>query len=140
MHNEINQGRTTMRKFTFITCTAFLVLATQAGSFAQGMMPDGVKANGTVLTDAKGMTLYTYDNDKEPGKSSCVDKCLAAWPAAIAPAGTKASGNFSIIKRDDGTQQIAYQGKPLYTFAQDKNPGDIHGDGRGKVWHMVMPE
>ena len=127
-----------MRDFSFATFTGLLLLATAA--FAQGAMPDGIKETGGMLVDAKGMTLYTYDNDKEPGKSSCVDKCLAAWPAAIAPAGTKASGNFSIIKRDDGTQQIAYQGKPLYTFAQDKNPGDIHGDGRGKVWHMVMPE
>jgi predicted lipoprotein with Yx(FWY)xxD motif len=137
MHNEINQGRTTMRKFFFITATAVLLLATQASSFAQGMLPEGVKANGTILTDAKGMTLYTYDNDKEPGKSSCVAQCLANWPAVAAAASAKPMGSWTIIIRDDGSKQLAYKGKPLYTFAHDAKPGDVTGDGRGKIWHTA---
>jgi len=130
----------TMRNFSFAVFTGLLLLAAAAPSFAQGAMPAGVKVTGGMLVDAKGMTLYTYDNDKEAGKSSCVDKCLAAWPAAAVPASTKATGDFSVITRDDGSKQLAYKGKPLYTFVQDKAPGDIHGDGRNKVWRMVMPE
>jgi predicted lipoprotein with Yx(FWY)xxD motif len=113
---------------------AVLALPTFALAADPAMSKDGV------LVDHKGMTLYTYDNDKEAGKSSCVDKCLAAWPAAAVPASTKATGDFSVITRDDGSKQLAYKGKPLYTFVQDKAPGDIHGDGRNKVWRMVMPE
>ena len=126
-----------MRNLSWTSFAGVLLLTT--ASFAQGAMPAGIKETGGMLVDAKGMTLYAYDNDKEPGKSSCVAQCLAAWPAAVASADTKASGDFSVITRDDGTKQIAYKGKPLYTFVQDKNPGDIHGDGRAKVWHMVMP-
>ena len=131
-----------MRNFSLPTFAGVLLFATAsfAPSFAQGAMPGGIKETGGMLVDAKGMTLYTYDNDKEAGKSSCVAQCLVAWPAVTAAADMKATKDFSVITRDDGSKQMAYQGKPLYTYAQDKNPGDIHGDGRGKVWHMVMPE
>ncbi len=129
-----------MRDFSFAALISVLLLAAAAPGFAQGAMPAGIKETGGMLVDAKGMTLYTYDNDKEPGKSSCVAQCLAAWPAVPAPANTKPTKDFSVITRDDGSKQMAYQGKPLYTFVQDKNPGDSHGDGRNKVWRMVMPE
>jgi predicted lipoprotein with Yx(FWY)xxD motif len=128
-----------MRNFSFAALTGILLLATAAPSFAKDAMPAGIKETDGMLVDAKGMTLYTYDNDKEPGKSSCVAKCLENWPAAIAPAGTKPTKDFSVITRDDGARQLAYQGKPLYTFVLDKKPGDIRGDGRNKVWRMVMP-
>ena len=127
-----------MRKLSLAAFAGVLLLT--GASFAQGAMPAGLKVTGGMLVDAKGMTLYTYDNDKDPGKSTCVDKCLAAWPASVAPAGTKPTKDISVITRDDGTKQLAWQGKPLYTFVQDKAPGDMHGDGRGKVWHMVMPD
>jgi predicted lipoprotein with Yx(FWY)xxD motif len=42
-----------------------------------------------------------------------------------------------LIKRDDGTMQWADEGKPLYLFAQDKKPGDVKGDGKNGVWHVV---
>ena len=129
-----------MRDFSFAALISVLLLAAAAPGLAQGAMPAGIKETGGMLVDAKGMTLYTYDNDKEPGKSSCVAQCLAAWPAVTAPPNTKPTKDFSVITRDDGSKQMAYQGKPLYTFVQDKAPGDIHGDGRNKVWRMVMPE
>jgi predicted lipoprotein with Yx(FWY)xxD motif len=43
---------------------------------------------------------------------------------------------WTTIKRDDGKMQWAYDGKPLYTFKNDK-PGEMTGDGKGGVWHMV---
>jgi predicted lipoprotein with Yx(FWY)xxD motif len=47
-------------------------------------------------------------------------------------------GDWTTIARDDGSKQLAYKGKPPYTFAQDAKPGDMTGDGRGKIWHMAM--
>jgi predicted lipoprotein with Yx(FWY)xxD motif len=128
-----------MRNLAFTTFAGVLLLVMQTGSFAQGMMPDSVKTSGGMLTDAKGMTLYTFDNDKEPGKSACNGQCLNNWPALIAAADAKPMGDWTPIARDDGSKQWAYKGKPLYTYAKDAKPGDMTGDGRGKVWHMAAP-
>ena len=94
---------------------------------------------GDVLADAKGMTLYTYDKDKS-GESACTGKCAEAWPPAVAKAGDKPSGDFTTIKRPDGTMQWARDGKPLYTFQGDKKAGDATGDGKGDVWHVAKPD
>ena len=96
-------------------------------------------AAGTVLTDPKGMTLYTYDQDKA-GTSTCVDQCAANWPPVMATTTDKPVGSLTIIKRPDGMLQWADEGKPLYTFIQDKKPGDMTGDKMKDVWHVVKEE
>jgi predicted lipoprotein with Yx(FWY)xxD motif len=92
--------------------------------------------NGNIYTDAKGMTLYTFDKD-EAGKSNCYDDCVATWPILKADADAKAAGEWTVVDRTDGTKMWAYDGKPLYTFAKDKKSGDMTGDGVGGVWHVA---
>jgi predicted lipoprotein with Yx(FWY)xxD motif len=124
---------------TRTTVAAAIVALMIAGYAAAQNMPSAVKvANGT-LTDAKGMTLYTFDNDKEPNKSACAGNCLNNWPVLKAEAADKDMGEWKVITRDDGTKQWAYKGKPLYYFAMDKAAGDKLGDGRGMVWHIAKP-
>lgn len=91
---------------------------------------------GKVLVDAKGMTLYTFDKDTK-GKSNCYGECAEYWPPATASASDKPTGDLTIIKRDDGTLQWADDGKPLYTFKNDTKPGDVKGDKKNNVWHVV---
>ncbi len=93
---------------------------------------------GKVLADNKGMTLYIFDKDV-PGKSNCKGKCATAWPPVMAGASAKATGKLSIITRDDGSKQWAYGKMPLYGWFKDKKTGDVTGDGRGGVWHVVHP-
>ena len=100
-------------------------------------MPTGVKMAGGMLQDAKGMTLYTWDNDKEANKSSCNGMCLMNWPALKADAAAKDMGEWKVITRDDGSKQWAYKGKPLYYFVMDSAAGEQKGEGRGMVWHMA---
>lgn len=105
----------------------------------------GSTGKGNVLTDSAGLTLYTWDTDTTPGKSACNGSCATAWPPVVttdtaapaAPSG--ASGAFTVITRDDGSEQVAYKGKPLYRFAADTKPGDITGDGVGGTWHLATP-
>jgi predicted lipoprotein with Yx(FWY)xxD motif len=79
--------------------------------------------------------LYTFDRD-EPGKSNCVDRCIAAWPALVAPADAKPVGKWSVITRPDGSHQWAYDSKPVYTFVRDSE-GVATGDGMGGSWHLL---
>jgi predicted lipoprotein with Yx(FWY)xxD motif len=100
-------------------------------------MPADVKVNNMVLTDSKGMTLYTFDKDATPGKSACNGPCATNWPPLTATK-AKAMGDWTVVTRDDGTKQWAYKGKPLYRFAKDTKSGDMTGDGfNNGVWHTA---
>ncbi|OMQ35817.1 hypothetical protein [Pseudomonas putida] len=110
--------------------TAALTLPTMAFAADPAMMKGGM------MVDDKGMTVYTFDKDSG-GKSMCNDDCAKNWPPMMAPAGAKAEGKFTPIKRDDGTMQWAYDGKPLYTFVKDEKPGEAKGDKMKDVWHVV---
>lgn len=90
-----------------------------------------------VLTDANGMSLYTFDKDA-PGTSNCYDDCAVKWPPAFVDAGAAAEDDFTIVDRKDGTQIWAYKGWPLYLWEKDTKPGDVTGDGVGGVWHLAV--
>ncbi|WP_404992006.1 hypothetical protein [Cupriavidus pauculus] len=105
-----------------------------------GDMPPTVKVTGGVLTDPQGLTLYTFDRDPaNGGKSVCNGMCATNWPPLLAEPGKTASGKYSVITRDDGTRQYAYNGMPLYRFAKDAKPGDRTGDNVNNVWHVAKP-
>lgn len=129
-----------------LTALAFaLSLIVTSSTLAQQAVPGPLKTVskeqlGTFLVDANGMTLYTFDNDKEPGKSTCSGGCARAWPPYAPKAGDpKPDASLSIITRDDGSKQYAYKGKPLYFFTRDKQSGDTTGQGAGDRWWVVKP-
>jgi predicted lipoprotein with Yx(FWY)xxD motif len=95
-------------------------------------------SKGKALVDAKGMTLYTFDRDTT-GKSACNGQCAQNWPPLMAAAGTAASGDWTVVTRDDGSKQWAYKGKPLYLWVKDTKPGEVTGDGVNNVWHVATP-
>ena len=107
-------------------------------SLASAQMPAGVKATGGVLTNASGMTLYTFDKDAGE-KSVCNAQCAALWPPLSATADAKSAGDWKVITRDDGSKQWAYKGKPLYLWVKDTKPGDTTGDNVNNVWHIARP-
>lgn len=103
---------------------------------ASADMPAKKAADGT-LTNTAGMTLYTFDKDSA-GKSACNGPCATNWPPLMAGSSAKASGDWSVVKRDDGSAQWAYRGKPLYTWIKDQKPGDKTGDGvANNAWHTA---
>jgi predicted lipoprotein with Yx(FWY)xxD motif len=98
---------------------------------------------GNVLVDATGLTIYMFANDTQGKASVCEGGCLGAWPAVIA-AGDNAIGGegidaklLTIIPRTDGSKQLAYNGWPLYLFANDAKPGDVNGQKVGGVWFVL---
>ena len=121
-----------LRKTLPLWSAALLAVAIAAGAQT---MPAKKAADGT-WTDAKGMTLYTFDRDAG-GKSACNGPCATNWPPLAATGDAKASGDWTIVTRDDGSKQYAYKGKPLYTWSKDAKPGDKTGDGMNNVWHTA---
>ena len=116
----------------------FVLALAGCASMAGGGAPTAV-ADG-VLTGTNGMTLYTFDRDAAgSGKSVCNGPCATNWPPLMAPAGMQASGDYSVVMRDDGGKQVAYKGKPLYFWAKDAKPGDKTGDGFNNVWRLAKP-
>lgn len=100
--------------------------------------PPPTKVADGVLTNAAGMTLYTFDKDGAgSGKSECNGPCATNWPPLLAAADAKASGEYTIITRNDGAKQWAYKGKPLYLWIKDTKPGDRSGDGFNNAWRVA---
>lgn len=91
---------------------------------------------GRVVTTVAGATLYTFDDDRN-GESTCYGDCAKHWPPLIALDSAKAYRRMTLTRRIDGQQQWAYDGKPLYTYIDDKTPGDMKGDNVGNVWHVI---
>lgn len=80
------------------------------------------------LGDATGQALYTYNADQMPGTTACTGECATRFPPFVAEANAVASGDWSIMTREDGSKQWVYQGKPLHTYAGE-DPPDTKSDG-----------
>ena len=121
-----------------IALTVLVAFWSVQPSFAQTKTMEVSLGTATVLTDAKGMTLYIFVRD-EPGKSNCTGGCAGAWPPLRVDAGVAPAENFSIIVRIDGTKQWAYKDKPLYLWSRDEKPGDTMGEGVFDSWLVARP-
>lgn len=104
------------------------------------------KGVGKVLVDSNGMTLYYFQKDQN-GESTCYGACEKGWPplttegAPQAGEGAMAS-KLGTTKRKDGTVQVTYNKWPLYTFVEDKKPGEDNGtDSKafGASWYPLHP-
>ena len=99
---------------------------------------------GTYLTGPDGLTLYTFAPDG-PNTSTCDGGCAEAWPPFTVTGGIEfapgdgVDGELTTFPRADGTLQVAYDGAPLYYFANDTTPGDTNGQGLGNNWFVAEP-
>jgi predicted lipoprotein with Yx(FWY)xxD motif len=116
--------------------------APASGPAASGTALKTAKVGGaTVLTNAKGFTLYWFAPDTATS-SKCNGSCATFWPPVKGPAsaGSGVTGKLGTIKRSDGSTQATYNGHPLYTYVGDHAPGQATGNGlnvNGGVWHEV---
>ena len=95
----------------------------------------------TVLTNAKGRTLYWFAPDTSR-TSECTGSCAAYWPPVTGnpAAGPGVTGRISTIERPGGTEQATYDGHPLYTYIGDSARGQANGnklDLNGGYWYEV---
>jgi predicted lipoprotein with Yx(FWY)xxD motif len=95
----------------------------------------------TVLTNARGFTLYSFAPDT-PASSKCYGSCAAYWPPVIGTAAASPGlpGRIGTITRTGGARQLTYNGHPLYTYIGDSAPGQANGNNlnlNGGLWHEV---
>jgi predicted lipoprotein with Yx(FWY)xxD motif len=133
---------------------AMLALAGCGGNASQALPTtnDGRPASvgvastglGDVLVDRQGRTLYLFERDSGT-TSACTGACAVNWPpqrvrgTPLIGSGAKHS-DVGRSARADGISQLTYNGHPLYTFVNDKKPGDTNGEGInafGGSWFAV---
>jgi predicted lipoprotein with Yx(FWY)xxD motif len=95
----------------------------------------------TVLTNAKGLTLYWFAPDT-PTASRCTGSCAAYWPPVTGTpkAGSGVTGKLGTIRRPGGRLQATYDSHPLYTYIGDSAPSQAKGDKldlNGGYWYVV---
>jgi len=107
---------------------------------------DGGADLGQYLVGEDDLALYIFTNDtKDSGKSVCNGDCATAWPPLMAAAADAVgledgvTGTVTIITRDDGSSQVAYNGMPLYYFQGDSAAGQTNGQGLNGVWFVAEP-
>lgn len=117
-----------------------VLTAAVLGGCASVSSSSPAKVSDGVLVGANGMTLYTFDRDvASSGKSVCNGPCATNWPPLMATDADKASGDFTVITRDDGKKQWALKGKPLYFWVKDTKAGDKTGEGFNNMWRTAKP-
>ncbi len=147
---------TTVKRFLIIaiagavTLVAGITVAMEASAGMGATSKSGtvavkqVGSLGPILVNAKGLALYTNNRDRK-GMAVCTGACVSFWKPLIsskAPTVSSLAGKFALLKRG-GLEQVTYQGKPLYTFVQDR-PGQVNGNGAHDAfgghqftWHVV---
>ena len=114
--------------FGFLAIYALAIATAWAGGSGP---PPQVKvvgsAYGNILTDASGMTLYTFDGDGRY-RPTCSEGCAEDWRPFAAPEQCGSTGYWTLVTRADGVIQWTYGGRPLYTYRGDLLPGDIRGE------------
>lgn len=120
--------------------------AAQSGDDAATVSVEELGDSGRVLVDSSGKVLYAADEEADSGVE-CTGACSSFWvPLTIdggQPSGNSLPSELGVVERGDGTRQVTFDGKRLYTFVEDE-PGEANGDGLSDAfdgqqftWHVV---
>ena len=120
---------------------AVVALSSASGSTSTATTVKSGHALGkTVLVNRAGRTLYSLSAETN-GRFICTGSCVSTWHPLLVRRGQKPTGAHALktIRRPTGQVQVTYKGKPLYTFAGDRKPGDAAGEGFKDVgvWHAA---
>jgi predicted lipoprotein with Yx(FWY)xxD motif len=119
---------------------------TASGGSAVTVAAAQVDGVGKILVDSSGHALYSPEQEAN-GTILCTDTCTSFWkPLMVTGTPTAGSGvaQLGVVDRPDGSKQVTAEGKPLYTFVQDK-AGQVNGNGFSDqfgsqhfTWHAVL--
>ena len=125
------------------------------GKQAMGVAKVRTKASvsyGSYLIDDFGHPLYLFKGDKrgrpdEVAVSTCYEDCARVWPPLITSGQPKATEQtqadlLSTFRRKDGSDQVTYNGWPLYRYARDTGPDRPTGQDVEEFdaeWYLIAP-
>jgi len=112
-------------------CVLVVVSASAAAQKPTVRVATNAKLHRSILVTRKGFTLYSLSAETH-GRFICSNSaCLSLWTPLVVPRGSRPTGTpkLASIRRPDGRMQVTYRGLPLYTFTDDKKPGDANGNG-----------
>ena len=121
------------------TQTAATTESGQAATESVALTVEESPEHGEYLADQEGRALYMLDADSE-GESKCMDECAQQWPPLVAVSEPSAQAaaveesKLDTIQREDGMQQVTYNGHPLYHYVEDRGPGDASGQEKQDEW------
>jgi predicted lipoprotein with Yx(FWY)xxD motif len=92
-----------------------------------------------LLANSFNKTLYVFDVDQGKATSACNGGCSEIWPPYILSAAESAAvkAPFGVVQRTSQQPQLTFNGRPVYTYAFDREAGDDQGNGLGNVWHYI---
>jgi predicted lipoprotein with Yx(FWY)xxD motif len=78
---------------------------------------------------------------------ACTGACVTAWAPLLASGKPTAGTGLTALKlgtitRSGGSQQVTYNGHPVYQFIKDQKPGQTTGQGVtafGAAWFALSP-
>jgi predicted lipoprotein with Yx(FWY)xxD motif len=120
---------------------------TEAATTVSVSSADGV---GDVLVDEEGSALYASVQE-ENGMVLCTEACAAIWvPLTVDGQPTGSDGlspDLGVVTRPEGTRQVTFNDRPLYTFVEDTGPDAVTGNGFSDTfgdlglfeWHVATP-
>jgi predicted lipoprotein with Yx(FWY)xxD motif len=137
-----------MRKLPLLLALGALALGAGAALAGTSVATVGSSTSrlGTLLVGTNGHTLYVFSADKK-NKSNCTGGCTHNWPPLLTGAKPKTkgsavkSGKLGTIKRGS-SEQVTYNGHPLYYYVADTVAGDTSGQDTkldGGVWTVIGP-
>lgn len=101
---------------------------------------------GKAIVNEEGLTLYDFHKDKGT-TSACYGACAKVWPPLLTEGKPSAgegamTSKLGVTKRKDGTEQVTYAGRPVYTYVEDTKPGETNGNDTssfGAQWYALSP-
>ncbi len=112
----------------------WFLVSSEAGQPAPGpatiateTLPDGKTAVAVEMESnvrPMAVTVYSYSKDRS-GTSACSGACAVKWVPVLATGRPHVAGDISakdvgVVRRSDGTDQVTYEGKPLYLYSAEK--------------------
>ncbi|BCL80604.1 hypothetical protein ccbrp13_30690 [Ktedonobacteria bacterium brp13] len=91
----------------------------------------------TALTNAQGMTLYTFTPDTAT-TAACTGGCASTWPPLLFNGSGSPTGATGLsVVTDANGKQVQANGHFLYTYAGDSAPGQTNGEGLSGEWFVA---
>ena len=100
---------------------------------------------GSILVNSTGRTLYLFkaDSAHERVHGRVRDRVAAAAGHRHADRRHRTDrSKLATITRSGGSQQVTYNGHPLYLYIGDKKAGEVNGQGVtafGAAWYALTP-